>query len=392
MPPITFIHSADWQLGKPFARVPEESKRHSLQQERFHVIDRIGNLIRENDASFLLVAGDLFDSPSVTKSVVSQACAKIGALKVPVYAIPGNHDPGGPGSIWESDFFRHERSQLAPNLHILLESKPVLTESAVLFPCPLLRRHESADPTLWLRPIGESEAPPDWGQRCRILIAHGSITAFQSAPDDEDAAIQPNRLNLESLPQDHFDYIALGDWHGTKNVAPKAWYPGTPEIDRFPKGDENDPGNVLVVRAQRALLPKVEKIRTAKFQWHQLEHDFTGTPGLDALQTALSDLLGCRAQEDLLRLDLRGPLGITARNTLQTLLTSLESRLLRLKLADQTRIAPSQEELDALARRLQDPLISRVASRLAEMAAGSDEQAASAQIALCELHAQIPSR
>jgi DNA repair exonuclease SbcCD nuclease subunit len=109
-----FLHTADWQLGKPFAGIADVQKRSLVQQERFAAIQRIGKVVDEYRAEFVLVAGDLFDSASVTKATVSMACSAIGRLGVPVLAIPGNHDHGGPGSIWQQVFFQRECASLAP--------------------------------------------------------------------------------------------------------------------------------------------------------------------------------------------------------------------------------------------------------------------------------------
>jgi len=130
---MTFLHTADWQLGKPFARIEDEQKRAIVRQERIAVLGRLAVLVQEQQAEFVIVAGDLFDSPSPDKATVSAACAAIGALKVPVYAIPGNHDHGGPGSVWEQPFFVKEREALAPNLTLLLKAEPVELASVVLF-------------------------------------------------------------------------------------------------------------------------------------------------------------------------------------------------------------------------------------------------------------------
>ena len=45
------------------------------------------------------------------------------------------------------------------------------------------------------------------------------------------------------------DYLALGDWHGTRRIDARTWYSGTPEPDRF---KANEPGNVLQVDIARA--------------------------------------------------------------------------------------------------------------------------------------------
>ncbi|MCE2725348.1 MAG: metallophosphoesterase, partial [Planctomycetaceae bacterium] len=88
----TFIHTADWQLGKPFAGIRDVTKRSLVQQERIEAIRRIRAAVVERRAAFVLVAGDLFDSPTPTRTVVAQALGVIGEMPVPVYAIPGNHD------------------------------------------------------------------------------------------------------------------------------------------------------------------------------------------------------------------------------------------------------------------------------------------------------------
>ncbi len=62
------------------------------------------------------MAGDLFDSASVDKATVAATCSAIGQIDLPVLVIPGNHDHGGPGSVWEQAFFVREQAALAPNL------------------------------------------------------------------------------------------------------------------------------------------------------------------------------------------------------------------------------------------------------------------------------------
>jgi hypothetical protein len=84
---------------------------------------------------------------------------------------------------------------------------------------------------------------------------------------------------------------------------------------------------------------------------------------------------------------LSGSLGIDAAARLDQKLETLESRLLRLKLRDRIRLAPSEEEVASLAERPSDPLISRVAEALIAEASGDDEEAEVARIALRELHA-----
>lgn len=39
--PLRFLHTADWQLSKPFAGITDATKRHTVQAERITVLDRI---------------------------------------------------------------------------------------------------------------------------------------------------------------------------------------------------------------------------------------------------------------------------------------------------------------------------------------------------------------
>lgn len=382
---LTFIHTADWQLGKPFASVRDEAKRHRIRQQRLDSARDLRDIILRTDAAFVLVAGDLFDSSQTDRATVSAACAAIGALSVPVLVIPGNHDHGGPGTIWEQEFFKREQQQLAPNLRVLLSPEPVILENAVILPAPLLRRHEPGDPTTWMREL-PAEIPANLP---RIVLAHGSIHGFGAAPDDDDdAPAIPNWLDITRLPAAELDYLALGDWHGTLQVAAHAWYSGTHEIDRFPKGDSNAPGHVLSVTVTRGGPPQVEKIPTTRLRWREISFRFADDSAVDTFSKHLDDAIP-HPGDHLLRLSLDGSLGIAASARLDRILESWDARLLRLKLANDVAIAPTDEEINALTQRADDPLVATVASRLVAAMQGESEDAAIARLALRELHAAV---
>ena len=195
---LTFLHSADWQIGKPYARVQDPDKRARLRQARIDVISRIGALIPACKASFVLVAGDLFDSPTPSNSDVSAVCQAIGKLEIPVLVIPGNHDHGAPGSVWHSPFFMAEQQRRAANLRVLLDRQPIELDAAVVLPCPLLRRSDSTDPTAWVRQLNWDQLPT---AKPRILLAHGSVHGFAAADldaDDDNPSSANNRLQLDA--------------------------------------------------------------------------------------------------------------------------------------------------------------------------------------------------
>lgn len=359
---MRFLHTADWQIGKPFQSIEDTSKREALRRQRVDTVRGLKSVVEEGDLSFVVVCGDLFDSATPDKSTVSALCSAVGELAVPVYAIPGNHDHAGPGCIWQQAFFLSEQRALAPNLSVLLDSEPFLRDDAVLLPCPMERRHLSADPAGWLR-VAPEGLPED---RPWIVLAHGSTQGFSSAGEDDGGAAI-NQVDLAKLPSEKYDYVALGDWHGMKQVAPNAWFCGTPEQDRFARGADNQPGHVLVVELQdRGSPPSVKPVRTGRIGWRELEgFQMTGDEDLGELESQLEAILGNRTGSDLLKLSARGTLSLAGGSRFEALVDSLESRLLRLRLEADLSVEPSAEELEELTRR-QDPLISQVARELRE--------------------------
>jgi DNA repair exonuclease SbcCD nuclease subunit len=391
-----FIHTADWQIGKPYGAVADEQKRFRLQQERLNAIGRIREVVRLQAAQFVLVAGDLFDSPTPAPTAVLEVLEAIGEMEVPVLVIPGNHDHGAPGTVWHrEDFLRHQ-SQLAPNLQLLLKREPLELEQVVLLPCPLLRNQDSSDPSLWLQGFDWSSLP---AAKPRIVLAHGGVHGFggrEYSIDEEAQAGANNLIELESLPQEEIDYCALGDWHNLKQVNAKTWYSGTPEPDRFDQGENNQRGQVLLVEIQRGQLPQVQTMPTGRIQWHNISFCFNSDADLDRFEREVEALTAARVARDLLRVQVSGSLSLAGHRRYDQFMGDLGNRLLRLRLKGECQQAPEAAELEQLIGRVEDPLIARVAAelqrRLSQAEEIDSEKAAITRVALCELFRFTTSR
>ncbi|WP_154859180.1 metallophosphoesterase family protein [Cyclobacterium xiamenense] len=361
----TFIHSADWQIGKPFASLSDPTKQVNLSNLRLQAILKIGEIASEEGVDFVVVAGDLWDSVTPTKALVSETLQAIGKIPVPVYVIPGNHDHAAPGTVWHQAYYRQEQQALAPNLQLLLEAKPIELDQAILLPCPLLRNKENTDLSQWLR---DASIYTGLGDKPRIVLAHGSVADFgaEKFEDEEEfGSSAANLLDLSRLPlDDNLDYLALGDWHGTKKINDKSWYSGTPEPDRFPKGERHDQGNILLVTAERGIIPTVQRLNTSSASWQVQSFHFTSDTAFPEFESAMNVWVGNRVNQDLLKLELTGSLGLEAMDRLQKSLETYQSRLIRIKLANRVLLEPREEELDQLRIASQDPLIARVADKL----------------------------
>ena len=393
---LRIIHTADWQIGKPYGTVADEQKRFRLQQERIAAIGRIRDAVRAQEAQLLLVAGDLFDSPTPDSTAVLEVLELIGEMQVPVLVIPGNHDHGAPGTVWHRDDFQRHQRQQAPNLQLLLERQPLVLDEAVVLPCPLLRNQDSSDPTQWLRGVDWSALPTD---RPRIVLAHGGVHGFGGRDyegDDEAQAGANNLIDLAALPAAQIDYIALGDWHNLKQVSAQAWYPGTPEPDRFDQGEGNQRGQVLLVELQRGITPEVKPQQTGRIQWHNLNIRFTGDGDLDRFERQIEELTAGRVARDLLRLEVSGSLSLAGHRRYQQLLDDLQNRLLRLRIKGECQQAPEAAELEQLTARSEDPLIAQVAQqlqqRLSRETDPDSDEARRIRTALCELFRFTTSR
>jgi DNA repair exonuclease SbcCD nuclease subunit len=386
---LRFLHTADWQIGKPYGTVADEQKRYRLQQERLAAVGRIREAVRSQQAQLVLVAGDLFDSPTPAPTAVLEVLELIGEMEVPVLVIPGNHDHGGPGTVWHRDDFQRHQRQLAPNLQLLLERQPVLLEQAVVLPCPLLRNQDSSDPSQWLRGLDWSSLPADLP---RLVLAHGGVHGFGGRDyegDEEAQAGANNLIDLSALPAGQIDYIALGDWHNLKQVSDQAWYPGTPEPDRFDQGEDNQRGQVLLVAVQRGGGPEVRPQPTGRIHWHNLRHCFNGDDDLDRFERQIEALTAGRVARDLLRLEVSGSLSLAGHRRYQQLIDDLQNRLLRLRIKGECQQAPEAAELEELTARSEDPLIALVAQQLQQRlhreGDSESEEASRIRTALCEL-------
>ena len=383
---ITVLHTADWQIGKPYGRVKDPDKRSRLRQVRLEAIDRIAAAAAACQATAVVVAGDLFDAPTPSASDVSAVCAAIGRIACPTVVIPGNHDHGGPGSIWQSPLLASERQRRAPALLVLEQRQPLELEQLVVLPCGLQQRHDSNDPCGWLDQIDWSGLPPD---KPRLVLAHGGVSGFAGSDlDDEHPSGPANLINLKADWLGQVDYVALGDWHGCKQVHPKAWYSGTPEADRFPRSADYRSGQVLAVTLQRGAPPRVTAQPCGALGWHPLQVTLNGDADLNSLEQQVEALLGERVGADLLLLELSGLLSINGQQRLDRLLQRWDAQLLRLKRRGQVGLSADAAELQELAQQTDAPLVAAVARQLQQQLGAGDHDGTLAQ-ALLELHRSV---
>ena len=333
---LRFLHTADWQIGRSFAMVEGDAAAH-LRQARIDVIDRIGALASEEGASFVVVAGDVYDVEGLTNTALRAPLERMSRFPdLRWYLLPGNHDPDRREGIWD----RLERLGLPPNVLPVRKAEPIaVADEAWLLPCPLEARAVSDDPTEWLT---RAETPPG---AIRIGLAHGSIRDFGSSDASLRSPLDPDRADKAGLA-----YMALGDWHRAQRINARTWYSGTPEPDDFQASERVAEGRGLSVSiAGPGALPEVTPHAISRYKWAQLEADLHETADIEALET-LARALDNDPARLFLRLQVRGALSLADRAFFNDRIAeALTAAVLAAQLDDSALTAqPDTDDLDLI--------------------------------------------
>ncbi len=277
MTPFRFVHTSDLHLGRRFGTFPEDL-RGRLAEARHEAVSKLAAVARAGGAANVLVAGDIFDTETPSAPVLRQAMAAMAEDPgLHWWLLPGNHDSLGAEALW-SRVLRD-----APgNVHPLTETAPVnLAPGVTLLPAPVTRRFPGRDLTESLVAL----ATPDG--TLRIGLAHGSVVGFD---EEAEGTIRPDRDSRAGL-----DYLALGDWHGAKQITARTHYSGSPEYDRF----RHDGRGVclLVTLTASGVEPLVERVETGRIHWGS--RPLPLLPGQDAA-AALHALLPASGRRDTL--------------------------------------------------------------------------------------------
>jgi len=343
---MKFLHTADWQLGIKVAHVGGDGVR--IREERLASLNRVAEAAQSHSVDFILIAGDTFENNGVERTLVQKAVDILSNFKIPVYLIPGNHDPLTPGSVWE-----HPSWESANKVTILRKEEPVRVPGGILYPCPVREKYSRKDPTEWIR---ASDA-----EGIRIGVAHGTVEGIlQEEPDypiPRDAAIRAG-----------LDYLALGHWHSTAiypapDGAERMAYSGTHEATKF---GERDSGNVLIVDIPSpGTPPKITPVHTGNLSWHTIDEDIRESGDLLRIRSQIEAIEN--PASTLVKLRIGGLMFAEDSDEVNRIQEVLTSRFL-FSHVDVSMVRPSPEDENWVTN-LPHGILRNVAARLKELAA-----------------------
>ena len=367
-----FLHTADWQIGRLFATFDSEHAP-LLARARITAVERLAALATAQGVTAVLVAGDVFDAQTVSDRTVRRLFNALSAFAGPWLMIPGNHDAALAESVWT----RAQRLGAVPaNVHLCLMPEVRLFPELgfALLPAPLTQRHTYGDLTDW---FDTAETPAGM---LRIGLAHGSVQGILAEDIDSANPIAMDRPDCARL-----DYLALGDWHGTKIVGPKLAYSGTPEPDRF---KANDSGQALLVDIPAVgIVPKITPVATAQFRWRSIGVELQVESDADLVMDQLQAL----QSNEVVDLTITGRISLALRNRLSAAIGRAEgsARHLQTDLSG-LQLVPSDDDIAGLQA---DGYLADVISELRRANATADAEGANvAQDALALLAAELSNR
>lgn len=219
---MKFIHLADLHLGK---RVNE----FSMLEDQKYVLKQVLDLIDEEQAEGLLIAGDIYDKqiPSIEAvRLFDDFLTRLAERHVPVYLIGGNHDSiervsfgarlmSGSGIHMATEYdgtvdvVTVEDKYGAIDIYLLPFIKPAQVRAVWGEEAENIRTYQDALDFVMSRLTIR-------GNNRSILLAHQFVTGAAVCDSEEHAVGGLDQVDPACF--DGFDYVALGHLHGAQQA------------------------------------------------------------------------------------------------------------------------------------------------------------------------------
>ena len=301
---IRVLHTSDWQLGMT-RHFLSEGAQDRYSQARFDSIRTMGRIAKEEKCQFMLVCGDAFESNQVDRKTVARALEALKDVPVPVYILPGNHDPLNAASVYRSSTFIDRKPA---HVHVIENVSPIKVANGVeLVGAPWSSKRPVANP------IEEALATlsPVNGIT-RICLGHGAVDLL--TPDRESAGVIAVSALQRAIGEGKVHFVALGDRHSLTKVGTgeRIWYSGTPEATDF---SETRSGFTLLVEVGDGRVA-IKEVQTGKWRFIERDRVDLNTSGdVEALWKALEEIEN--KERTVVRLTFVGSLSLSLQEVLQ---------------------------------------------------------------------------
>ena len=311
---IRFLHTGDWQLGMT-RHFFSEGVQERFAQSRFDAIRELGRIAKEEDCQFMVVCGDVFESNLIDRKTVSRALEALKDVPVPVYLLPGNHDPLNAASVYRSTTFLEHKPA---HVHVIEDTTPISVDEGIeIVGIPWTSKRPLQD--LVALTTGKLEPIVD---TLRVCVAHGMVDNLSPNPDDP-ALISLNAVE-NAISQNKIHYLALGDRHSLTEVggSGRIWYAGTPEPTDY---KEVKPGFALVATINEEGV-NTKEVNVGRWKFIEREQvDLNTKEDIEALRGWLENLED--KERTVVKLRLVGALSLSFHGELEELLSHVQEIL-----------------------------------------------------------------
>ncbi|MBT4271837.1 DNA repair exonuclease [Candidatus Woesearchaeota archaeon] len=319
---IKIIHTGDLHLGMTFKSLGKKSKLH--RRDCQDVFSNIIHLCIKEKVNGLLIAGDLFDEPNPSKSIITFVIDELKKLKeknIPVFLISGNHDPYKKNSFW----FNHK----FPSNVIIFENnslEPKTVGNLTVYGLAYIDNTKE--------PLKDFKAKSS--NDFKIGLIHGSTINIKVKEEPESSYRPIKKAQIDSS---NLDYIALGHFHDLLEVKAKTkcFYCGSPEGLSFK--NNLDSGILLVKYSKKKVI--VKPIKTSIRGFHTINVDCTKFDNDSEIRKILEKNKG---DNKILRLVLKGSPSLDFQLDVDLFMKEFESEYFFLKIVDKVHIPDNLTE------------------------------------------------
>ena len=297
---MKFVHLSDLHLGK---RV----NGYSMIEDQKYILLKILNVIDEQKAEAVVIAGDVYDKPIPPTEAVQlfdDFLFRLVERNLQILVISGNHD--SPERIAFGSRFMDKSgvhmSQVYNGKNDLVELKDKYGKVNFYMlpfvkPSNVRRFFEDEEINTYTDAVRDAVSHMNVNKKARnVIITHQFVTGAQRS-ESETIAVGGTD-NVDSYVFDDFDYVALGHIHGPQNVGKNTVrYCGTPLKYSFSEishkksvtvVEMKEKGNVKVSTVE--LTPKLD-MREIKGTYEELtfKKNYENTNTEDYLHIILTD-------------------------------------------------------------------------------------------------------
>jgi len=282
-----------------------EGAQERYSQARFDAIRTMGRIAKEEGCLFMVVCGDAFESNHVDRKTVVRALEALKEVPVPVFMLPGNHDPLNAASVYRSSTFIERRPD---HVRVIETTVPIrIDESTEIAGAPWMSKRPAENPV-----EGALAALAPAAGVTRICVAHGIVDQF--TPDGDAPGLISVEMLEEAVSEGKVHFVALGDRHSLTRVGTgdRIWYSGTPESTDF---TETQSGYASIVEVDDGRI-STKGVRVGR--WHFVKRDrvdLNTAEDVQVLRRFLEDI--ANKEHTIVSLNCVGSLSLSLRDELQ---------------------------------------------------------------------------